>query len=36
MGHSSIRVTYDIYGHLFADRDADQALAADAERRLLG
>jgi len=36
MGHSSIRVTYDIYGHLFADRDADQALAADAEKQLLG
>jgi integrase len=35
MGHSSIRVTYDIYGHLFADRDADQELVADAERRLL-
>ena len=34
MGHSSIRVTFDIYGHLFADAEADQALMAAAERRL--
>jgi hypothetical protein len=24
MGHSSITVTYDTYGHLFADKDADR------------
>jgi len=35
MGHSSIRVTYDIYGHLFKDDAADQELVAGAERRLL-
>jgi integrase len=35
MGHSSIKVTFDIYGHLFADSDADQALMAAAERQLL-
>jgi integrase len=34
MGHSSIKVTFDIYGHLFADAEADQALVAAAERRL--
>ena len=36
MGHSSIRVTFDTYGHLFTDSDADQALVAGAERSLLG
>jgi hypothetical protein len=24
MGHSSIKVTFDVYGHLFADAEADQ------------
>jgi integrase len=24
MGHSSITVTYDVYGHLFKDKDADR------------
>jgi len=33
MGHSSITVTYDTYGHLFPATDEGQALA-DAERRL--
>lgn len=32
MGHSSIKVTYDIYGHVFAERQNDSALA-DASRR---
>jgi integrase len=36
MGHSSIKVTFDIYGHLFADAAADQALVSAVERRLLG
>lgn len=36
MGHSSIKVTYDIYGHLFADSEADQKAAADVEFRLRG
>jgi integrase len=36
MGHSSIRVTFDIYGHLFKDAVADQALMTGAERQLFG
>lgn len=34
MGHSSIQVTFDTYGHLFPVADEAQALA-DAESRLL-
>ncbi|MDQ0998092.1 integrase [Phyllobacterium ifriqiyense] len=34
MGHSSIQVTYDTYGHLFPAADEAQALA-DAENRLM-
>jgi integrase len=34
MGHSSIKVTFDVYGHLFADADADQKLMSAAERQL--
>lgn len=34
MGHSSIQVTFDTYGHLFPAADETQALA-DAESRLL-
>ncbi|MEF2071919.1 tyrosine-type recombinase/integrase [Consotaella aegiceratis] len=34
MGHSSIQMTYDTYGHLFPAADEAQALA-DAESRLL-
>jgi integrase len=36
MGHSSIKVTFDVYGHLFADDDADQRAAEDIQVRLLG
>jgi integrase len=36
MGHSSIKVTYDVYGHLFADAQADQKAAEDIESRLRG
>jgi integrase len=36
MGHSSIKVTYDVYGHLFADAEADQRAAEDIEFRLRG
>jgi hypothetical protein len=36
MGHSSIKVTFDVYGHLFANDEADQRAAEDVERRLLG
>lgn len=36
MGHSSIKVTFDTYGHLFADAEADQRAAEGIELRLLG
>lgn len=36
MGHSSIKVTFDTYGHLFADSEADQRAAESVESRLLG
>jgi integrase len=36
MGHSSIKVTFDTYGHLFADSEADQRAADGVEFRLLG
>ena len=36
MGHSSIQMTYDVYGHLFADADGDQRAAEDIQVRLLG
>lgn len=36
MGHSSIKVTFDIYGHLFADADADRRAAELVQIRLLG
>ncbi|MGK7056874.1 tyrosine-type recombinase/integrase [Bradyrhizobium sp. 1050_B9_N1_2] len=36
MGHSSIKVTFDVYGHLFADADADQRAAETLQNRLLG
>jgi integrase len=36
MGHSSIKVTFDVYGHLFADADADQRAAERVQARLLG
>ena len=36
MGHSSIKVTFDVYGHLFADPDADQRAAENVQARLLG
>jgi integrase len=36
MGHSSITVTYDVYGHLFEDDEADQAAVAAIQARLLG
>jgi integrase len=36
MGHSSITLTYDRYGHLFADGAADQRAAEDIQFRLLG
>jgi integrase len=36
MGHSSIKVTFDVYGHLFADAEADQRAAEAVQIRLLG
>jgi integrase len=36
MGHSSIKVTFDTYGHLFADSEADQRAAEGVQIRLLG
>jgi integrase len=36
MGHSSIKVTFDVYGHLFSDADADQRAAESVQVRLLG
>ena len=36
MGHSSIQVTFDTYGHLFDQADQDSAVAAAIERELMG
>jgi integrase len=36
MGHSTIQMTFDTYGHLFKDADADQKAAEDIQVRLLG
>jgi integrase len=36
MGHSTIQMTFDVYGHLFADAEADQRTAEDIQVRLLG
>ena len=36
MGHSTIQMTFDTYGHLFADVDADQKAAEEILVRLLG
>jgi integrase len=36
MGHSSITVTFDIYGHLFEDDEADQAAMRTIEERIFG
>jgi integrase len=36
MGHSSIQVTYDIYGHLWKDAESDAKAVAQIEANLLG
>ncbi len=36
LGHSSMQMTYDTYGHLFPSPDDDQAAMAQVEARLLG
>ena len=35
MGHASIKLTYDVYGHLFADAEGDQKAMAKLEGALL-
>ena len=35
LGHSSIQMTYDTYGHLWEDHETDQAAVAAIERNLL-
>jgi integrase len=35
MGHASIKLTYDVYGHLFKDADGDQKAMAKLEGALL-
>jgi integrase len=36
MGHSTISVTFDVYGHLFPDADEDQAVMQQLQQRLIG
>ena len=36
MGHSSIQVTFDTYGHLFPSQDDDQAAMRQLQARLVG
>jgi integrase len=35
-GHSSIQMTFDVYGHLFADPESDQKAAENVQISLLG
>jgi integrase len=35
MGHANIQVTFNVYGHLFANDDADRKAVAEIEARLL-
>jgi integrase len=36
MGHATIQMTFDTYGHLFKDNEADRKAAEDIQVRLLG
>ena len=36
MGHSSIQVTFDTYGHLFPSQYEDQAAMQQLQARLVG
>jgi integrase len=36
MGHSSIQVTFDTYGHLFPSQDSDQEAMRQLQARLVG
>lgn len=35
LGHSSVAITLDLYGHLIVDKDEDARLAAEAQAELL-
>ena len=35
VGHSSIKLTYDIYGHLFDDEDGDNQAVAEGAARVM-
>ena len=35
LGHSSIKMTYDLYGYLFRSEDEDRAAMAQIEARLI-
>ncbi len=35
LGHSSVAITLDLYGHLIVDKDEDRRLAAEAQAELL-
>mgnify|MGYP003640387957 FL=1 len=35
MGHSSIQVTFDTYGHLFSQTEKDAGIASAVERSIL-
>jgi integrase len=36
MGHASLIMTYDLYGHLFEDRERDRTVADRIQKRVLG
>ena len=36
MGHSTIGVTFDVYGHLFPNQDEDSAAMQQLQARLIG
>ena len=36
MGHSSIQVTFDLYGHLFEQAEQDASIASAIEQMLVG
>jgi hypothetical protein len=36
MGHSTIQMTFDTYGHLFASQDSDQTAMQQLQARLVG
>jgi hypothetical protein len=35
VGHSSIKLTYDIYGHLFDDEEGDNQAFAEGAARVM-